>query len=137
MYLSKSEQFCKWALLAVLLFSIGGPVPLILELDLLSTYYVFDAILFFLLILTGIQGVIGLIGWIMLSRDNKAGRKLLIGTYLTTLAGYGLYSLFLQFTLLFPGTFNIFPLEIISIFSLFAISAAIFLLQHFWTRYIF
>lgn len=135
--LDRTERFCKWTLLGVLLFSIGAPVPLILALDLLRTYYVFDAILFFLLLLTGIQGVIGLIGWIMLSRDNAKGKRLIIGTYLTTLAAFGLYSLFLLVTLLFPGAFQIFPLEIISIFSLFSNSAAIFLLQHFWTRYLF
>lgn len=135
--LDRTERFCKWTLLGILLLSIGAPIPLILALDLLRTHYVFDAILFFLLIFTGIQGISGLIGWIMLSRDNVKGKRLIIGTYLTTLAAFGLYSLFLLVTLLFPGIFHFYPLEIISILSLFINSAAIFLLLHFWTRYSF
>lgn len=122
-------------MLGILLLSIVAPLPLILKLELLQTRYVFDAILFFLLTLTGIQCIIGLVAWVMLSRFNERGKRLMMWTYLTTLAAFGLYSLYLQITLLFPGTFHIFPMEIISIFSLFANSAAVILLQHFWTRY--
>lgn len=135
--LDRTERICKWTLLGVLLLSLVAPVPLILKLDLLHTDYVFEMILFFLLSATCIQSIPGLIGWVMLHRFNEKGKKVLMGTYLTTLAAYGLYSLFLLVTLLFPGTFHIFPLEIVSIFSLFALSAAVFLLQHFWTRYSF
>ena len=133
--LTRSEGFCKWTLFGILLLSIAAPVPLILKLDLLNTYYVFDSILFFLLIITGVQGIVGLAAWIMLCRSNEKGKRLLIGTYLTTLAGFGLYSLYLLVTLLIPDLFYHVPLELISIFSLFANSAAVILLQHFWTRY--
>ncbi len=132
--LSKTERVCKWTLLLVLIFSIVFPVYVIQKLDLLHTHYVFDSILFFLLIATSIQGLVGLFGWGMLSRDNEKGKKVFISTYLSTLAGYGIYSLYLLVTLLFSQHFVIFPLEIYSIFTLLANSALILLLQYFWSR---
>lgn len=136
MFLSKGEQFCKWTLFGILLLSIIAPVPIIIATDLINTLYIFDAILFFLLIAAGIQGVVGMVGWVMLCRDNETGKKLLIGTYLTTLAGYGIYSFCLWISILVPGPFIVYPIECFSIFTLFHISAAVLQLQHFWTRYI-
>ena len=136
MYLSKSELFCKWSLFALLLFSIAAPAPIIIKTNLINTHYVFEAFLFFLLVAAGIQGLVAMIGWVMLNRDNRKGKKLIISTYLTTFAIYGAYSLYLAVTLFMPNAV-IYPLEIYSIFALFHISAAVLQLQHFWTRYIF
>ena len=136
MFLSKTERFCKWMLFAILLLCIIAPVPIILATDLIHTLYVFDAILFFLLIATSIQGIVGMIGWVMLSRDNENGKKLIVGAYFTTFAVYAAYSVFLWMTILLP-IFVFYPLECFSIFTLFHISAAVLQLQHFWTQYIF
>ena len=132
--LTEKEKFCKWSLLLILIFSIIAPVSIIQRLDLLRTQYVFDAILFFLLIATSIQGLVGLIGWFLLNRDDERGKKVFVSTYLATLAGYGIYGLYLLVTLIFPDNFTIFPLEIYSIFTLLANSGIILLLQHFWSR---
>ena len=132
--LTEKEKFCKWSLLLILIFSIIAPVSIIQRLDLLRTQYVFDAILFFLLIATSIQGLVGLIGWFLLNRDDERGKKVFVSTYLATLAGYGIYGLYLLVTLIFPDNFAIFPLEIYSIFTLLANSGIILLLQHFWSR---
>ena len=132
--LTEKEKFCKWSLLLILIFSIIAPVSIIQRLDLLRTQYVFDAILFFLLIATSIQGLVGLIGWFLLNRDDERGKKVFVSTYLATLAGYGIYGLYLLVTLIFPDNFTIFPLEIYSIFALLANSGIILLLQHFWSR---
>lgn len=113
------------------------PAPIIVKMNLVNTRYAFNAILFFLLVGAGVQGIVGMVAWIMMCRYKNAGKKLLIGTYLTTLAAYGVYALFLYGGMLLPGLFITYPLEIISITFLFLISAAVMLLQHFWTRYIF
>lgn len=136
MTLSKSEQLCKWTILALLIFSVVAPAPIIIKLDLIQTHYAFNAILFFLLLAAGMQGIVGLVAWVMICFDKVAGKKLLISTYLTTLAAYGAYTLYLHIMALLPNTI-VYPLEIFSITSLFVISAAILLMQHFWTRYIF
>lgn len=54
--------------------------------------------------------------------------------YIPTLLAYGGYSIFLLISLFFPNTFHIIPMEILSIIALFIFNAAVFLLQHFWTR---
>ena len=132
--LSASENFCKWTLLGLLVSSLFLPVILIVNLDLLHTTYVFDALLFIMLVVTTVQAIPGLIGWFMLHRFDERGKKVLSRTYLTTLAVYSFYSVFLQITLLFPGTFYIFPFDIVCICYLLFFNVAVFVLKHFWTR---
>ena len=135
--LSRTEKLCRDALLILLLFSIEESVRVLLQYDLFNSVYVFDSILIILLAITLIQGVVGIIGWIMLVKDNESGKNLLLKTYAVSFGLYGLYSLFLLITLFFPNVFVVYPFELMSIFSLCFLSGAVLLLQHFWTRYIY
>ena len=130
------ERLCKWTLLWLLLFSVLRPILKILDYDLINTTYTFDALLFFMLIVTVVQGIIGVIAWFMINRDNEKGKNLLIGTYAVTCGLYGLYFLFLTVLWILPNTI-FYPFEYISILTLFGFSAAVLLLQHFWTKYLF
>ena len=136
MTLSKSEMLCKWSIFVLLIASIVLPFPLIEILQLKQSYYAFDGILIFLLYGVFGQGIVGLIAWFMICCDNEKGKKLLISTYLTTFAAYGAYTLYLHVSMLFPNSVT-YPTEHISMLILFAISAGIMLMQHFWTRYMF
>ena len=130
------EKICKWALLWLLLFSILQPIRKIFDYDLVNTTYTFDALLFLMLIATTIQGIIGVIAWFMINRDDDRGKSLLIRTYGLSCGIYGLYFLFLTVLWILPNTV-FYPFEYISILSLFGLSAAVLLLQHFWTKYLF
>ena len=130
------EKFCKWALLWLLIFSILRPISEIIGYDLLNTTYVYDALYFIMLIATVIQGIIGIIAWVKINRDNERGKTMLLTTYGITCGLYGLYFLFLTFLLLVPDSI-FYPFEYFSILSLFGLSAAVLLLQHFWTKYLF
>ena len=132
--LDRKEKLCRDSLLILLIFSIIESVRVIWQYDIVNTVYVFDALLLILLFLTLFQGILGIIAWIMLARDNEKGKSILIKTYGVTFGLYGLYSLFLLITLCFPKTFVVYPFELMSIFSLCFLSGAVLLLQHFWTR---
>jgi hypothetical protein len=127
------EKFCKWALLWLLVYSILRPFRDIIDFGLLNTTYVYDALYFFMMIATVIQGIIGIVAWVKIHRDNERGRTLLIGTYGFTCGIYGLYFLFLTVLLLVPDSI-FYPFEYFSILNLFGFSAAVLLLQHFWTK---
>ena len=135
--LDRQEQFCKWSLFVLLVASLILPGFVIHWLDLIHTVYVFEGWLFVFLIATSIQAIPGLIGWSMLCRYNEKGKRVIQGTYLTTMGIYGIFSLFLQVTLLFPKFFIIYPLEYVSIHCLFGLSVLVFVLQRLWTRYVF
>ena len=132
--LSQTERICKTSLLILLIFSITESIRVLIGYDLLNTVYVFDAILVLLLIITVIQGIIGIIAWVMLHRDNERGKELFVKIYAVAFGLYALYGLFLLITLLFPKTFVYYPFEFMSIFSLCFLNGAVLLLQHFWTR---
>ena len=135
--LDRKEKLCRAALLILLIFSIIESIRVIWQYDPVKTVHVFDTLLLLLLFITLFQGIVGIIGWIMLVRDNEKGKGVLIKTYVVSFGLYGLYSLFLLISSCFPNTFVVDPFELISIFSLCFLSGAVLVLQHFWTRYIF
>ena len=127
------EKFCKWALLWLLIYSIPRSIHEIIGYDLLNTTYAYDALYFIMLIATVIQGIIGIIAWVKINRDNERGKTMLLTTYGLTCGIYGLYFLFLTAMLLVPDSV-FYPFEYFSILNLFGFSAAVLLLQHFWTK---
>ncbi len=130
------ERLCKWALLWLLLFSLLRPIREIIDYDLINTTYTFDALYFFMMIATILQGIVGIIAWVKINKDNESGKNLLIGTYSITCGLYGLYFLWLTVLLVVPNTV-FYPFEYFSILTLFGLSAVVLLLQHFWTKYLF
>ena len=130
----KTRTICKWALLFVLLLSVALPVYLIQKLELLQTHDFYEALTFFTLLGSAVEGVAGLIGWILLCKDCEAGKKLIMGLYLITLAFYGVISIIFLMMLLPPAI----PILMKgTIFSLAATSGLVIVLQHFWTRYLY
>ena len=135
--LSPSEKLCKYGLLFLFLITIEESIRVIWQHDLIYAIVDIDAILFLLLCFTVVQGIIGIIGWIMIHNENDKGKNLIEKFFGVSFGLYGLCSLFLLVTILFPGIFVFYPLGAIVIFSLCLMSGAVLLLQHFWTRYIF
>ena len=132
--LTRSESFCKWMLLVLLIASLSLIVVLVQRLMLPWEANFYEAIIFFALIITVLQAIPGLLGWFALHRGNEGGRRAIMAVYIPTLLAYGGYSIFLLITLFFPNTFQIIPMEILSIIALFIFNVAVFILQHFWTR---
>ncbi len=130
------EKLCKWTLFWLLIYSVLRPIRDIIDMNLLNTTYVYDALYFFMMVVTVIQGIIGIIAWFKINNDNERGKTLLISTYGITCGLYGLYFLFLTALLLVPDSI-FYPFEYFSILNLFGFSAAVLLLQHFWTKYLF
>ncbi|MBR6825087.1 MAG: hypothetical protein IKM59_00920 [Oscillospiraceae bacterium] len=130
------EKICKWALLWLLVFSVLRPIRLLIDNDFLQTQYALNAILYMALIATVIQGIIGIIAWFKINRDNERGKSILLTTYGISCGIYGLYVLFLTFLWIVPaGVF--YWGEYFAYLTLFGLSAAVLLLQHFWTKYLF
>ena len=134
--LSPSEKLCKFSLLALFPISIILAIRTILRHDLAYAIYDIDAILFFLLCFTVVQGIIGIVGWFLIHFENEKGKNLIIITFGISFGLYALVALFLLVTILFPGFFIVYPFAIVTIFTLCFLSGAVLLLQHFWTRYI-
>lgn len=127
------EKFCKWALLWLLVYSILASIRTLITYDLAHTTYSYDAILLILLIATVGQGILGIFAWFKLHRDNDRGKTMFLSIYGLTCGLYGLYFLFLTVLLLVPDSI-FYPFEYFSILTLFGLSAAVLLLQHFWTK---
>ena len=134
--LSPSEKLCKFSLLALFPISIILAIRTILRHDLIYAVYDIDAILFFLLCFTVVQGIIGIVGWILIHFENEKGKSLIIITFGISFGLYALICLFLLITILFPNFFVVSPFSIVTIFFLCLSSGAVLLLQHFWTRYV-
>ncbi len=134
--LSPLEKLCKFSLLALFPISIVLALRTIFRHDLIYAIYDIDAILFFLLCFTVVQGIIGIVGWIMIHCENEKGKNLIVITYGISFGLYALIGLFLLITILFPGFFVVYPFAIITIFTLCFSSGAVLLLQHLWTRYV-
>ena len=130
----RTRKICKWALLFVLLLSVALPVYLIFKLELLQTYDLYEALTFFPLLGSAVEGVAGLIGWLLLCKEYELGKKIIMGAYLGTLAFYGVLSLILLMLLL-PSSVPVLLKG--TIFSLAATSGIVIVLQHFWTRYLY
>ena len=130
------EKICKWALLWLLVFSVLRPIRLLIDNDFLQTQYALNAILYIALIATVIQGIIGIIAWFKINRDNERGKSMLLTTYGISCGIYGLYVLFLTFLWIVPAGV-VYWGEYFAYLTLFGLSAAVLLLQHFWTKYLF
>ena len=135
--LSRTEKLCKYSLLALLIFSIIASLRTMIRHDLIYAIYDIDAILFFVLLLTAIQGIVGIIGWIMIAAENEHGKNVISKTYGVSFGIYGLSFLFLLIMLVFPKHFVFYPFAFITVLLLFLLSGAVLLLQHIWTRYIY
>ena len=130
----KLEIICKYLLLAALIVTIVLSVFFTICLNAISMFVYTAPLLLVALIATALQGIIGIVGWVMLHLYNERGKRLIVRTFSPTLFLYGLYSLFLIVTLFFPDSFPISPVEMIIGFYLFLTSVIILPLQHFWTR---
>lgn len=135
--LSRTEKLCKYSLLALLIFSIIASLRTMIRHDLIYAIYDIDAILFFVLLFTVIQGIVGIIGWIMIAAENERGKNVIFKTYGVSFGIYGLSFLFLLITMALPKYFVFYPFAFITVLLLFLLSGAVLLLQHIWTRYIF
>ena len=135
--LSRTEKLCKYSLLALLIFSIIASLRTMIRHDLIYAIYDIDAILFFVLLFTAIQGIVGIIGWIMIAAENERGKNVISKTYGGSFSIYGLSFLFLLIMMVFPKHFVFYPFAFITVLLLFLLSGAVLLLQHIWTRYIF
>ena len=130
----KTRTICKWALLFVLLLSVALPVYLIQKLELLQTHDFYEVLTIFALLGSAVEGVAGLIGWILLYKDSEAGKRLIMGAYTGTLVFYGIVSIILLMLMLPPAIPTLLKG---TIFSLAATSGIVIVLQHFWTRYLY
>lgn len=135
--LSRAEKLCKFSLLALLIFSIIASLRAMIRHDLIYAIYDIDAILFFALVFTVIQGIIGIIGWIMLAAENERGKNVIFKTYGVSFGIYGLSFIFLLITMALPKYFVFYPFAFVTVLLLCLLSGAVLLLQHFWTRYIY
>ena len=121
-------------MLFVLLLSVALPAYLIFKLELLQTYDLYEALTFFPLLGSAVEGVAGLIGWLLLCKEYELGKKIIMGLYLITLGFYGVFSIIFLMMLLPPAI----PILMKgTIFSLAATSGIVIVLQHFWTRYLY
>ena len=109
--LSPSEKLCKISLLALFPISIVLAIRAISRHDLAYAIFDIDAILFFLLCFTAVQGIIGIVGWIMIHCENEKGKNLIVITYGISFGLYALIALFLLITILFPGFFIVYPFD--------------------------
>lgn len=131
--MTAGEKFCKWGLLWLLIFSIFQCVREIISYDLINTTYFYDALLFLIMIATIIQAIIGIISWVKINRYEERAKTWLMVTYGVSGGIYGMYLVVQLLFLVIPGMiFNIY--EFIYFFTLFGLSAAVLVLQHFWTR---
>ncbi len=134
--LSRSEQFCKWALLGLLVFSVLCPIWCIINYDLLYATESIIAMLAIVLIATAVEGIIGIVAWCMISRDNEDGKKVLFRFYASTFGMHGLIFLSLVLIPIFTDIV-FFASEYYVSLALLGNSAAILLLQRYWTKYLF
>ena len=134
--LSRSEKLCKYGLLFLFLLSIEESIRILISQNLIYTFYDLDAILCLFLTAAVFQGIIGIVGWIMLCHDNERGKNLIVINYGISFGLYGLCSLYFLITFLFPAFFIVYPFANLIIFGLCIFSGVVLLLQHFWTRYI-
>ncbi len=134
--MTRGERFCKWALLWLFLYSILRCIRLLIDNDFINATHAIDVLLYIALIATVIQGIIGIIAWSKINKDDEGGKNLLIGTYGVSCGIYGLYFLFLTFLWILPSGI-VYMGEYLAILTLFGLSAAVLVLQHFWTKYLF
>ncbi len=130
----RTEKICKWALLFVLLLSIAVPLYVIQKREMLQTYDFYESLTFFPLLGSAIEGVAGLIGWLLLCKEHELGKKIIVGAYRGTLAFYVVCAVVLLMLML-PSSIPVLLKG--TVFSLAATSGIVLLLQHFWTRYLY
>ena len=134
--LSRTEQFCKWTLLGLLLLSVIYPIWAVANYGLIYTTDSIEAILVLVLIATTIEGIIGIAAWFMIHRENETGKKILFGLYGTTLGLHCVILLFLIVIPLFAGPI-FYSGEYYAAIALLSLSAAVLALEHYWTKYLF